>query len=186
MLKVKCSDSVKLRGFIEEFCEQHFSTDGKILFCKLCEVQVTAGKCFSVQQHCYTIQHRNGLSQHFINQNRQWQLFKNTATPSSNNTLEFFKDLCERMVSANIPLHKANNQQFRNFLKKYTHQYIPTDSTLQKKLFIFLLPKCFTKNHTQSSQQQDTGIFWWNDGCWQQVCIKCGYWHTLCWPLKRT
>jgi hemerythrin superfamily protein len=55
MPKVKCSDSAKLRGFVQKIGEQHFSTDGKILFCKLCEVRVTAGKRFSVQQHRYTI-----------------------------------------------------------------------------------------------------------------------------------
>jgi hypothetical protein len=42
------------------------------------------------------------------------------------------------MVSGNISLHKANNQQFRNFLEKYTNQYILTDSTLRKQL-----PSCY-------------------------------------------
>jgi hypothetical protein len=46
MLKVKCSDSAKLRDFVQEFGEQHFSTDGKILFCMLCEARVMAGKGF--------------------------------------------------------------------------------------------------------------------------------------------
>jgi hypothetical protein len=101
MPKVKCCDSVKLRGFVQEFGEQHFSIDGKILFCKLCEVRVMAGKCFPVQHHCDTIKHRNSLSRHFTNQNRQWLLFKNVTTPSpSNKTPEFSKDLCEMMVSA--------------------------------------------------------------------------------------
>jgi hypothetical protein len=43
MPKVKYSDSAKLRGSIQEFRE-HFSTDGKTMFCKLCEVRVMAGK----------------------------------------------------------------------------------------------------------------------------------------------
>jgi hypothetical protein len=46
MPKMKCSDSAKLKGCIQESGEQHFSTDGKILFCKLCEVRVTAGIVF--------------------------------------------------------------------------------------------------------------------------------------------
>jgi hypothetical protein len=33
---------VRLRGFVQEFGEKYFITDGKILFCKLCEVKVTA------------------------------------------------------------------------------------------------------------------------------------------------
>jgi hypothetical protein len=133
MLKVKCSDSAKLRGFVQEFGEQHFSTDGKILFCKLHEVRVMARKCVYMQEHCDTIKHRNSLNRHFINQNRQWLLFKNVTTPSpSNKTSEFCKDLCEMVVSANIPLHNLNNQQFRNFLEKYMNQYIPTDQHYEK------------------------------------------------------
>jgi hypothetical protein len=42
MPKVKCSDSVRLGGFVKEFGEKYFTTDGIILFCKLCEVKVTA------------------------------------------------------------------------------------------------------------------------------------------------
>jgi hypothetical protein len=99
-----------------------------------------AGRHFSVQQHCDPIKHRNSLSRHFINQNRQRLLFENIKTPSpSNKTWEFLKDLCEMMVSANIPLHKVNNEQFRNVLEKYTNWYIPTDSTLPKNY----LPSCY-------------------------------------------
>jgi hypothetical protein len=49
MLKVKCSESEKLRGFVEDFGEEYFSSDGTILLCKLCEIKVTAGKRFNVQ-----------------------------------------------------------------------------------------------------------------------------------------
>jgi hypothetical protein len=58
MPKAKCSDSAKLLVFVQEFGEQHFITDGKMLFCKLCEVRVTAGKRFSVQQHCDTVKQK--------------------------------------------------------------------------------------------------------------------------------
>jgi hypothetical protein len=59
MPKVKCSDSVRLRGFVKEFGEKYFTTDAIILFCKLCEVKVTAEKLFTVQQHCNTAKHNN-------------------------------------------------------------------------------------------------------------------------------
>ena len=48
MLKVKCSSSANLRGFIKEFGDKYFSTDGEILFCKMCEVKVTAHKRFTL------------------------------------------------------------------------------------------------------------------------------------------
>jgi len=46
MPKVKCSDSVRSRGFVKEFGEKYFTADGIILFRKLCEVKVTAEKHF--------------------------------------------------------------------------------------------------------------------------------------------
>jgi hypothetical protein len=44
MSKLKCSDIVRLRGFVKEFGEKYFNTDEIILFCTLCEVKVTAEK----------------------------------------------------------------------------------------------------------------------------------------------
>jgi hypothetical protein len=52
------------------------------------------------------------------------------------------------MVSANLPLHKVNNQQFRNFLENYTNQYIPLGSTLQKTIYLPIV-KMFKKNWMQ-------------------------------------
>ena len=42
MPKAKCSDISSLIGFVQEFGEKYFSTDGKILFCKVCEISVMA------------------------------------------------------------------------------------------------------------------------------------------------
>jgi hypothetical protein len=58
MPKVKCSDSVRLRGFVKEFGEKYFTTDGTILFCKLCELKVTTEQRFTVQQQCNTAKHK--------------------------------------------------------------------------------------------------------------------------------
>jgi hemerythrin superfamily protein len=59
MPKLKCSDIVRLYGFVKEFGEKHFTTDGIILFCKLCEVKVTAEKRFIVEQRCNTAKHKS-------------------------------------------------------------------------------------------------------------------------------
>jgi hypothetical protein len=47
-----------MRGFVKEFGEKYFTADGIILFCKLCEVKVTAEKRFTVQQRCNTAKQR--------------------------------------------------------------------------------------------------------------------------------
>jgi hypothetical protein len=63
MPEVKCSDSVRLRGFVKEFGEKYFTIYRIILFSKLCEVKVTAEKHFTVQQHCNTAYHESCLQQ---------------------------------------------------------------------------------------------------------------------------
>jgi hypothetical protein len=45
-------------------------------------------------------------------------------------------DLCDVMVTANILQHEVKNQQFRNFVENYMNQYIPTDPTLQKTVYV--------------------------------------------------
>ena len=71
MPKVKCSSSAKLRGFIKEFGDKYFSTDGEILFCKMCEVKVTADKRFTVQQHCNTVKHERCVNREITTESRQ-------------------------------------------------------------------------------------------------------------------
>jgi signal recognition particle GTPase len=45
---------------------------------------------------------------------------------------EFFTDLTEALVDADIPLFKLKNEKLRSFLVKYTKQIIPDESTLRK------------------------------------------------------
>ena len=130
MPKVKCSNSMKLRGFVRDFGEKFFSTDGEILFCKLCEVKVSAEKRFNVQQHCNTAKHSRCVKRSAENDSRQRLLFEQTG-PSST-VQSYFKDLCEMMVSCNIPLEKLKNPRFRQFLEKYTTHPVPDESTLRK------------------------------------------------------
>jgi hypothetical protein len=91
--------------------------------------------------------HKNNLSRQTSHQSRQQLLFDNTATSPSNKTSEFSEDLCEMMVSDNIPLNKVNNEQFRTFLEKYTTQLIPDPSLcLLLTPCFFALPKTFLQN----------------------------------------
>jgi len=51
----------------------------------------------------------------------------------SNSTKSSFnKDLCSAMLSANIPLNKLRNVQFKEFLEKYKRKQIPAITTLHK------------------------------------------------------
>ena len=51
MPKSKPSISCHLKAIVSEFGGDIFSTDGKILFCKMCKRKVATERKFTVQQH---------------------------------------------------------------------------------------------------------------------------------------
>ena len=61
MPKQKVSTASRLRQYVTQFGENVFSTDVTILFCKVCEVKVTAVKRFTVQQHIGREKHLRAL-----------------------------------------------------------------------------------------------------------------------------
>jgi hypothetical protein len=65
-----------------------------------------------------------------MKQNRQKLRPENPETSSK--TSQFQRDLCEMVISANIPLNKVSNKQFINFMEEYTNKSVPTESTLRK------------------------------------------------------
>jgi hypothetical protein len=51
MPKAKPSKSCHLKQVVVVFGDDIFSTDGDILYCKMCDTKVAAEKIFMVQQH---------------------------------------------------------------------------------------------------------------------------------------
>lgn len=56
MLKVQ-SESTRLRQSVEEFSCEVFKTDGKILYCIICDQAVPVTKRFQMLQHLNTSKH---------------------------------------------------------------------------------------------------------------------------------
>jgi hypothetical protein len=135
MPEVKCYDIVRLSGFVKEFGEKYFTTDGIILFSKLYEVKVTAEKRFTEEQHCNIAKQKSCVNREFAAESRQQLLSEKTYSSLSilGSAYQFSKDLCKIKVLSNIPLHKVVAARFRKFLEKYTTHPIPTESTLRKK-----------------------------------------------------
>jgi hypothetical protein len=77
-----------------------------------------AAKRFCVHQHCEGAKHHRNLNLQSMKQNRQKLLFENPETLASSKTSQFHRDLCEMLISANIPLNKVSNNQFINFMEK--------------------------------------------------------------------
>lgn len=115
-----------------------FSTDGKILFCDICEVKVAAEKRFTIQQHIGREKYKNGIQN--ISERKTFQvLLAQSASTSKGSFSKFYKELCEVLVSANIHLCKLNNFKLRDFLGRYTGHNILDESTLRKNY----IPQCY-------------------------------------------
>ncbi|KAJ4431285.1 hypothetical protein ANN_19882 [Periplaneta americana] len=140
MPKVKESASVKLKAFVSKYGENIFSTDGRILFCKICDVRVAAEKKkFTIEQHMSREKHKRDL-QRFENKssvNLQQMLLGDTCSKFS----PFCEKLCEAFLSADISLHKLNHPKLRTFLEEETGKLIPDPRTLRRTY----IARCYDK-----------------------------------------
>jgi hypothetical protein len=71
MPKVKMSQSNRLTKYVNEFGKDIFSTDGEILFCKICEIKVASEKKFTVVQHISRNKHVQGLRRRELKSDQQ-------------------------------------------------------------------------------------------------------------------
>lgn len=117
-----------LKKYVDEFGENIFSSDGSVLFCKLCETRVSVERRYIVTQHLKTDKHTRFVNRH---QNATTSKIQQQVTLYSKKCT-FSEDLCKALLSANIPLNKVNNKGFRLLMEKYTNKEIPDESTLRK------------------------------------------------------
>ncbi|XP_050531050.1 uncharacterized protein LOC126899859 [Daktulosphaira vitifoliae] len=118
----------RLNDFVKEFGEIIFSADKSVLFCKICDIKVSAEKRFTVIQHIKTAKHIQGLYWQQLKPKKTQQLVSTSFTKKN----DFNKDLCKAMLSANITFYKLKNKHFREFLELYTKKEISKDATLRK------------------------------------------------------
>lgn len=64
------------------------------------------------------------------------------ASSDTKSEQEFYFDLCNAMVSSNIPLSKLNNSMFKSFLQKYSGRHIPAESTIRKSYVDLVYKNC--------------------------------------------
>ena len=79
MPKVRTSNTNRINNYISEFGENIFSSDGNILFCKICEAKVTCEKRFTVLQHLKTSKHSRGILRLGDKQQKTQQLLPTTS-----------------------------------------------------------------------------------------------------------
>jgi len=79
-----------------------------------------------MSQHLKTDKHLKGVNRCKAQPQRKQQLMTVNISEKS----LFNKDLCEALISSNIPLNKLSNPKFKNFLEIYTKNEIPCEATL--------------------------------------------------------
>jgi GTPase SAR1 family protein len=97
----------------------------------MCEVSVTAGKRFTVQQHIGRDKRVRSVDNTSKKKSSQLLLAQSASTSKSKSS-EFYKGLSEVLVSENIPLWKLINVKLRDFLERHTGHSIPDESTRRK------------------------------------------------------
>lgn len=129
MPKVKTTQAEKLSQYVRQF--PTFKTDGKILFCKVCNKSVTADKMFTIKQHLSTTRHLELANKN--NLTNITQTLIGECSTSQDKNVQFAEDLCSALVSADIPLYKIRNKNIISFLEKYTEYKVPSETTLRNK-----------------------------------------------------
>ncbi|KAL4090763.1 hypothetical protein QTP88_025540 [Uroleucon formosanum] len=147
MGKVKQSTSARLRDYVSEFESAILSTDGFVLFCKVCELKINFEKKFNVSQHIRTEKHlKSAKRQKDQVQRKSQQLLTNQPTKS-----DFNKDLCETMVAANIPI--MDNCNDAEVSKKSYSRFLYTQADL-----ISAVSSINNKEKTLNAVHRETGI----------------------------
>lgn len=134
MGKVKATTGAKCRQYVSEFGDEVFSTDGKVILCKLCNKAIICERRSQVLQHLKTTIHESSAARA---QKKSQQLISTalSGVDTKSQKSAFSADLCEALVSADIPIFKVQHNAFKAFLEKYTNEKVPDESGLRKNYF---------------------------------------------------
>jgi len=138
MPKVKSSLASKCREYCNEFGQNIFTADQGNLLCRPCNKRVLCDQRGQVLQHLKTKTHKDAVERS-KNLPKQTQLTLTTKPGPS--VSQFTTDLCEALVSADIPVHKLKNPVFKKFLEKYCQENIPDESTIRKNYLPMMYEK---------------------------------------------
>lgn len=128
MPKTARTTSSVLRNLISSFGEDILSTDGSVLFCKICSKAINGKKKYFVDEHVKSAAHMNRVKS---SSTKKAQMITQSFTETTKKS-EFYIDMCTAFTAANIPFWKLENATFKSFLEKYTQTNIPSESTLRK------------------------------------------------------
>lgn len=117
------SELLLLNNSVAEY-ENTFATDGNVLYCRICNVILNPRERLTITRHLLTGNHQNTVS-------RQSPEEIQASIPYARRVSTPFQELFAFLVKSDIPLSKLNKKSFRKFLKKYTNESVPDESTLR-------------------------------------------------------
>lgn len=121
MPKPKKSHVQLLKDYVSQF--SCFKTDESILFCRFCDTDVSIAQRGTVLQHMNTKKHKERAAGAVPNEKPKEQQLISNQPPASSSA----KDLTNFFVCNDIALSKIRQK----FLKDYTKQVIPSETTLR-------------------------------------------------------
>jgi len=107
--------------------EKKYKFINNSLFCSACTVTLSIMTTHSIKRHERGQKHINAVK--LLNKCTNSDIPPTTLRQGQS---EFFKELCDAFLAANIPLNKLNNKELQNFLQKWTGKIVPGSSTLRK------------------------------------------------------
>lgn len=126
-----------------------FRTDGKVLFCLMCDCEVAAKQKSQVKQHRSTAKHlAGGERKSKDDSSKKTQALLTTMNMGGDvnrNVNKFAMDLTKAFIQSNIPLYTIRHPSMVNFLETHTKYGVPSETTLRNKCLPKIYEECMTK-----------------------------------------
>jgi hypothetical protein len=153
MMSVPASSTTRDK-WMKEFNEKgqtfKFMSDGKSVFCLSCEKAIEVTQKSQLSQHLKATVHVRNSELKQKRRYSQAQLEDVCSSKAKKSKTDILgKELCEAMLSANIPWIKLQNVKLRDFLEKNIGIKLPDETTIRK----VHLNECYeeVKNEIQTS-----------------------------------
>lgn len=126
-----------------------FQSDGSVLFCKKCDIEVTASQMSQVKQHLKTGKHLASIKRKKLDADGKTQSLLTTivdqTVETNRDANKFNMDLTNCFVKSNIPLYKLREPTMVNFIEKYTKYAAPSETILRSKYVPKIYEDCVDK-----------------------------------------
>ena len=126
MSKDRKASEFLLRKWIEPSSKE-LTTDGVVVFCKVCEKNMIVYKKHHVGQHLQSRLHIVAKSNKNPSATSSQTLIRSQKFTPTVTVGEFNMDLADALISANIPWSKVNHPKIRALFQKYMGQSLPDE-----------------------------------------------------------